>query len=49
MFICVNYYCTKKTAPIGAAKMGGGWALVVAKAATIVIPNEILGTRSTLH
>lgn len=40
MFICVNYYCTKKTALAGAAQRVGGLAMVVAIAATYAIPNE---------
>ena len=41
MFICVNYYCTKKAALAGAAKRGGGWAMVAALAAANVKPNGI--------
>lgn len=41
MFICVNYYCTKKAALEGAAQRGGGWAMVAALAATYITPNGI--------
>ena len=41
MFICVNYYCTKNVAPKGATLRVGGWAMVVALAATNITPNGI--------
>lgn len=40
MFICVNYYCTKKTALRGAVQRVGGLAMAAAQAATYAIPNE---------
>ena len=45
MFICINDYCIKKTAPLGAAEGGGGWALVVAPAATFTRSNGLLRIR----
>lgn len=41
MFICVNYYCTKKTALEGAVQRVGGLAMAAALAATYITPNGI--------